>query len=69
MKLLEWLFRQTATPPEMSTGLKTYRIGSHPRCILAMHKKVEANANRDTPGAQRMREVVAKRARQWEAKG
>ncbi len=41
------------------------RIGPGRRSILTMHRKIRANAERDTPGAERMRAVVALRAANW----
>ncbi len=48
--------------PELSRG---NRIGPGRRSILTMHAKIRANALRDTPGAERMRDVVAFRAANW----
>ncbi len=42
------------------------RIGAGRRSILTQHRKIRADAERDTPGAQRMREVVARRAANWQ---
>jgi hypothetical protein len=41
------------------------RIGPGRRSLLTMHRKIRADAERDTPGAQRMREVVARRRANW----
>ena len=42
------------------------RQGPGRRSILTMHRKIRADAERDTPGAQRMRDVVSLRAANWE---
>ena len=42
------------------------RIGQGRRSILTMNAKIRANAERDSPGAERMRAVVARRAANWD---
>jgi hypothetical protein len=41
------------------------RIGPGRRSVWTLHRKIRADAERDTPGAQRMRDVVARRAANW----
>ena len=43
-------------------------IGPGRGSISTMHAKIRANAERETDGAQRMRDIVAERASNWRRK-
>ena len=51
---------------ELSNPSRGGRIGRGRRSILTLHRRIRADAERDTPGAQRMRDVVARRAANWQ---
>jgi hypothetical protein len=68
MHLMNSLFKSLGGMiEEMSVMDKApHRIGPGSRNIIALHRQMRANEGRQTPGAERMRAVVANRARQWE---
>lgn len=41
------------------------QIGPGKRSVLTLHRKIEADARRDTPGARRARDVVERRRANW----
>ena len=53
--------------PMMTELFRAPRLtGPGKRSILTMHRKIEADARRDTPGAQRMRDIVGRRRANWQ---